>query len=177
MRLHAPNKRLNPRHACFQSPIGFYRAQFWHFGATGPVTKGIPNGCEKILERLFLPIVYKSAVFLAVQILDVVVRSFLASMRPTLLLRDNFDCAFQCASRVPRGVPIPRVAAVYRFLHIDIDVLPKWVGDQRPKWLFDAFFQKFVAGDLNKSIVVIELGTSPSQSLVEFIHKLAKPSI
>jgi hypothetical protein len=50
------------------------------------MAEGISDESEKLFERLFFPIVYKAAVFLAAQVFDVVARPFLPAVRPTLLV-------------------------------------------------------------------------------------------
>jgi hypothetical protein len=52
----------------------------------GPWPKGFRTKVKNSLSAFIFPIVYKAAVFLAAQVFDVVVRPFLAAVRPTPLV-------------------------------------------------------------------------------------------
>jgi hypothetical protein len=96
-------------------------------------------------------------------------RAFLASVRPSLLTRDNLDRAFQGPRRIPSRIAPCTVSTVNGFFHIGIDVLPGGIGNEIPERPFDLLLDERIRRRLDEAVVKMQFIPGLLKSGVQFI--------
>ena len=96
-------------------------------------------------------------------------------MRPTLLVRNNLDRAFQSPCCIETRFALTSITTIKGFLHIDIDVFPSRIANDVPEWSFYLRLDELVVCDLNVANVIVQRIVRLSQACV-FTDALRKRS-
>lgn len=82
--------------------------------------------------------------------------TFLTAVRPSFLIRDNLNGAFQRARSIERRILDTGISAVNRLLDVKVNVLPFRRRYGRPERLLKSFLDQFIRRDLYVAVVVVE---------------------
>jgi hypothetical protein len=85
----------------------------------------ISNVGEEVFDQGAFPMNNERICFRA-EVINIVVSTLFFSVRPSLVVGDDFDGTLQRSRRIKSRVPAVTVAEVERLFHIYINVFPLW---------------------------------------------------